>query len=548
MELSYFSGLAAGGNPASTASLAIWIAAGLFVLAGILFGLKRGFSRTVVRLVTILVSAVAAYFIAANLGETITGLIHGMSPIEIWDTIAANQPSLAGVLSEEMRNLIASFDAELAEHVVALFVCLVIVPIAFSIVFYTLKLLTMIVYWIFVAIIGMGKKRVKITSRLLGAVVGMLQGAVIAGVVLLPVAGFSAVAVECREVLTDESASEAQKAGTEEFYAWWIDDVIENPVLQTLEKAGGNVLFDNMTMMEFENTKVSTEEELVTFIQIANAASKLTGTDWDAPTEENKAAIDNVIDLIGHDYYTATVLSGVLRGIATAVENEALVITLEEPMLSFVNSIIAVFSDSNNENLHGDLDTIIHVYYILGDNEVLLNFYLDDALRDKLLATHEDGKNVIDYVVDELYKNSRTAPLVNTLTEISIKIMCEEMNVSDEAQEIYENVKTGVTEILKLNKDEFETEDQYKEAVTTELQATLAENNIVVDEEIIDGMSQYIVDNYSDVTEISDADVNKAILSYYNSYTKGEVELPEGLPDDLPEDLEDILGGLTGNN
>lgn len=548
MESSYFSGLISGGNPASIASLVIWIAAGVFVLAGVLFGLKRGFSRTVVRLITVIVSAVAAYFVASNLGDTITKLMHGMTPIEIWDSIVAREPALAGAMSEEIRNLVSSFDAEAAEHIVALFVCLVIVPIAFAAIFYALKLLTMIIYWIFVAIIGMGKKRVKISSRLLGAAVGLLQGAVIAGVVLLPMAGFSAVAIECREALTSENASEEQKAGTEEFYAWWIDDVIENPVLKTLEKAGGNALFENMTMMEFEDNKISTEDEIVTFIKIYNEATHLSGVTWDAPTDKDKETIDSILNLIGNDYYTATVISGVLRGLSTAVEREALVLTVEEPMLSFLNSIIAIFVDSNNENLHGDIATITHIYYILGDNEVLVNFYEDEALRDSLLTARDDGKNVIDYIVEELYKNSRTAPLVNTITEISIKIMCEEMNVSDEAQEIYENVKVGVTEILQLNKDEFETEEQYKDAVTEELSATLQENNITVDDSIIEGMSDYIVENYSDVSEITDEDINKAILSYYNSYAKGELELPDELPDEIPGDLEDILGGLTGGN
>ena len=47
-------------------------------------------------------------------------------------------------------------------------------------------------------------------------------------------------------------------------------------------------------------------------------------------------------------------------------------------------------------------------------------------------------------------------------------------------------------------------------------------------------MSKYLADNYSDVDEITDGDINRALLSYYSSFANGE-GTPEGLPEGLPE-------------
>ena len=288
---SYFSSLIERGNPASIVSLVIWAIFGVIVLAGVLFGLKRGFSRTVVRLATIVVSAVASFFIASNLDGAILGLMRDMAPIDMWDALVEKVPTLSGAMSDEMRNLIASFDAETAEHLVAIFVSLVIIPLTFAVIFYVLKLVTLIIYWVLSAMLGMTRRRTKLTSRLLGAAVGLLQGGVIAAVVLLPFAGLSTVAAECRTVLTAEGVGEEQEQSVDEFYMWWIDDAIENPVLSTLASSGGNALYESMTTMEFEGAKVSTEDELVTFIRIANEAYHLAGASWDKPTEENKQTI-----------------------------------------------------------------------------------------------------------------------------------------------------------------------------------------------------------------------------------------------------------------
>ena len=61
-------------------------------------------------------------------------------------------------------------------------------------------------------------------------------------------------------------------------------------------------------------------------------------------------------------------------------------------------------------------------------------------------------------------------------------------------------------------------------------------NNIEVDDATLNNMSEFIAENYSDVSEIRDEDINRAILSYYSAYADALAggELPEELPE-IPE-------------
>ena len=94
--------------------------------------------------------------------------------------------------------------------------------------------------------------------------------------------------------------------------------------------------------------------------------------------------------------------------------------------------------------------------------------------------------------------------------------------LSESAVAIYENVKTGVNDVLALNESDYATRDEYIAAVSTELDETLKANDIKLDEATLETMSNYIADNYSDVDEITDEDINRALLSYYSSFANGE--------------------------
>ena len=520
-------------------SVVIMFISAIILLLGILLGFKRGWLRSTVRLATVILSIALSFVIAKTISGNIISSVSGLTLVELYEKITNIIPLPA--LSEDINALLNEFDPETSGHIIALFVSLFLIPIVFIVLFYVLRLVTYILCLIANAILKPKDKKMTKQSRFIGLAIGAAQALVIIWVLTMPLVGFSSVAKECKPVLLSEELPEDVRESTENVYNTYLGKIISNPVLIISEVFGANAVYDNLTTMTFEGESVSSEEELVTLMMIFEKVEMLKEMDWEYPEEKHKDAVEDIVDLIGDDYYTSTVISGILRGFSRAINDDVISLSLEEPMKSFATSIIRVFEDSSRENLGGDLDTVTHIYFILADHHVIANFYDDDDLRDSLITPHSDGKNVINYVVDELYLNPRTAGIVDTLTEISVKVMCEELNLSEDAKEVYNNVKNDVTSILALNEADFETKEDYREAVSTELKTALTNNNISIDEEIINNMSQFIADNYSEPMEkITDQDINKAILSYYNSYVQQNPDAD--FPDELPEDLEDMLG------
>ena len=128
--VAYFQNLMAKGTIGAYISLSVWGILGVFVLVGILLGLKRGFYRSVVRTLCIALAAVGAYFGAAAISGFVYTKTAGMSLLEMFDAACAAAekyyPGLSGLLNEDMRALVGSFDAEVAGLILSLLVWLYI--------------------------------------------------------------------------------------------------------------------------------------------------------------------------------------------------------------------------------------------------------------------------------------------------------------------------------------------------------------------------------------------------------------------------------------
>jgi hypothetical protein len=210
-----------------------------------------------------------------------------------------------------------------------------------------------------------------------------------------------------------------------------------------------------------------------------------------------------------------------------------------------------MLSTSTKETIVDDLDLIVDVYFIVCDHKLIdtLRSGDPDAVRDILTEKGEDGKTTVDAILDRLNEYERAHVIVTSLTKLSLSMMQDALGFDEDTTEIYENVKEDITNILNHNKSDFETEEEYKQAVNDDLSKALEDNNLNVDEETKKVMVDYIADNYGDHEgEITDKEINDALLSYYKAYAdslaKGEDPV---IPDDIviPDGVE-IPGGGEG--
>ena len=513
---SYVTALSAKGTMGAYISLGILCVVAGFLLSGIIFGIKRGIAKTTLRLITVLLSAVAAFALVSMATGYVEGLFTDRTLNELLTELI---PGYQDQVPENWRNLIACFDAEVAERIVLFVVYLVAAPILFIALFYLIKLLSSLVYLLLAAILGMMGKRGSFISSLLGMLVGAAQGALIAAVILVPVSGFASLAAEVKEPLTSESVPAETAAQVEEFYGWWIDDVTDNPVLTLVGDLGGKSLFDKMTTATVGDEMVAMGDEAKTLVQISVDAIPLIGCDPTVPDTAAKDAMRSIVTRVGDSRYTAEIVSGLLRGAARAIDTEVLAVPLGEPFASLIKEVAAVLTDSNSQNLKADLETVLDIYIILAERGVLTSMTEGgDDIIDVLVAEH-DGERVISLVTSCLNKNERMKPISDAMAKITLNALKGSITLEGaESEELFTNVKTNLNEILLKNREDYEDENEYKADVSATLDSTLKENGIEMDAELVDGMADYIVKNYGEKSEITDQDITDALLAYYDVY------------------------------
>lgn len=177
--------------------LAFWGITALALVLGVVMGAVRGTNRSVLRLILVLISVVAAFFMKDWLTNIILGIKIGENSIQ---QIIINQ---LGPKFAEMGDTVIIMVKVLASVVV------------FLVAFYLLKLLTwLIVYPLCKLFVKKGKKK----HAIIGGVIGLVQGVVIALCICIPLGG---VVVQSNKLLA--AANEYQQTvatvPTGEYYA-----------------------------------------------------------------------------------------------------------------------------------------------------------------------------------------------------------------------------------------------------------------------------------------------------------------------------------------
>lgn len=511
-------------------SLSIYLIMAISAISGLLFGLGRGFGKGIIRLITIVISLITAYIIASSISGWLAGFFAGKTLLEaiamFSDWVGGFIPGFAITFTEEIENILVHIDAVTAQNLISLVLCLFICPVIFSFVFYILKVATMLIYWLVSLMCGMvGKK--SLISSLGGGLVGAVQGMVISLVLLIPIAGFTQLASEARIAVQESEVPTYTKEQVEGFYTEYLDYTLKNPMLEAINTFGGDVMFTGLTTATVEEEKVDMGEAAKDIFLIYVDGVTLYDIDFIHPAPWSEHLI-RITEDIGSKPFTASTISGLVRSIANAFDAGALVIPADEPIKSLILDMFKTLKTSNEYNLEADLKTLVNIYLIMGEHGLLEEIAegTSEGILDKMLIKTDNGEIVIDLIIDELGKNERTALLLDSFAKISVAALSSSITLEEDATEIYNNVKDGVNEVLQTKKEDYETTEEYKEALGESLDETLKDNGINLEEGVIDEMANYIAENFSDKEEITDQDVTDAILYYYSAYMNNQPVTP----------------------
>ncbi len=521
-------------TPGSFISLGFFV---LFIAVAIAcgaFGFYRGFAKSVIRVLSVGISAFAALFASLWTSDLMVGLILGGGAENGKDLIEMYYPPLLDTLPITVVDILSELQTETMAILIMLIVCLAVLPVLFIIIFALLTAATIPLYLLLSGLTGAISIGQTWVERVVGVTVGALEGILITAIMLLPLSGVCTVAKDARQTLV-----ESDETGViEKAYVEFIDDVIDNPLFETLNKFGGAAAYKEMTTVKINDHDLDMTVECESFFKLTAQALPFLNPEfnWESPSDVEREAFDHVVVNVGDNHLVAGLMSDVMRGLAKSVKSGNTQLPFESANLVLMSDVMSVFETSQAENVEDDLRTVVDIYYIMCDRNMLSAFQEGnkDALRELMAKKDENGETAIEEIIDCLNENERMAPIVTTFTRLTITILHESMGLEGDSEKVYDNIKEPIKNVLTLKKDDEKyagNEDAYKADVKTELDTALRDNGIHIEDDIQDAMVDYIADNYgSGDKEITDKEINDALLSYFKAYsdTKGDGEV---LPD-----------------
>lgn len=520
---------------------------GVSALFGAYKGARRGISRQVIRSITVIASVLLSIYLIKLLSGAATVWLSNRTGEEILGILQSMKLQLG-----DFEDMILNLDGDTLCRLMTIPLSLIVMPICFIICFLIVKLIMLIPHALFSGIFGFTHRKNNALTRLLGFALGAAQGVVVAALLIAPVAGavteFSVVIEEMQEEAPEDQAT----VTFTNFYNENLQPFAEDKIVKTVAKCGGRDLYKKLATVNIDGEDydmVETVKEPAA--KMAVSVNHLWGWDWKKPTPENEAAIEDMIDALCESEYASHLVVNLCAYASHVYEDSSFTEGLEAPLSDIVEAAFQTISMIDEDSLDADLGALTEAYFVLARENVIyaIEYGDTDEITDALIKTcvDEDGKEttVVKSVIDTLNTNAHTAPLVTALAKVSISTMAEQLGMDEDMNQLYEDVRSGLIDTLTISKDD-KSEEEYKAEVSTSLDTVLKDNGIELDADIVNGMTDYIYENYDELnmadlgadTELSEQKMNDIIFSYFDSYKDyiNGGELPEDI--ELPGDLE----------
>ena len=498
-------------------SIAFSVFFALLVLFSTFKGYRRGVVRQSIRTVTVIVSIIIAIAVI----KAYVGII----------TDACNGNTIAGAIEELGAGaLLDSFDPETLDVLKTLqadkVINLVLVPLAslfFPLVFTLLFIVKSAVLYIIYAIIclcvkSLKKKNNTKKTRLLGALVGLVQGFLVATIFFLPINNILDITDTAVNSIKETDSAEASELT--EFYDEYVASIYNFP-MRTSMTLGGRFLANTVSTVDIDGEPYNTRQPILTIAEVYSDISRLSDASIDRLSKEDQAIIRDVQKKLFEDRFFASSTANLLSSFGDLTDNGLLDFEVEEDLSEFFEAFIGVFKSSTADTVSDDFDTILDVmFFMINENvmDAISSGDEDDVINAMTEKVDYNGKSAtaLKHIIDIVDSNAHTRPIVTVLTKYSLTLMAEHLSFGEQLDDIYVYIKE---DIGRLN------DCDSKSDIIKELDSIFAENNINIDDDILVGMTDYVFDEYTSKNKtITEDDMNDIVFSYYDAYVAANAE------------------------
>lgn len=379
-------------------SIAIIAIAGVAVLFGFLLGLKRGFDKSLIRIILVAVALVAAWL----LREQITNWIMNI-------TVSSGK-TVAQTITEAIPADYANF-ADMILPIVKMITCVAVFIASFII----LQFAT----WLIGLIVGVFFRRTN--ARLLGGVIGLVQGALVAFAIIIPLNG----AILSTEKLTSLEINGEQPLNVQEYVDF--TEYKESQVCKFVSKIGDGIYAQLASVKVESGERKNLDDQIDAFVagvKIAEQAQKFNEINTSNGLDENNVAqIKQILADIDE-----------IKGQLTPAQKSAL------------NEMVAAASDAL-----GLTDSIADI------DITEVDFTSEGAILDKALA-YQNGEildaEAAQELVNSLAGSKFILPLAdgNMTVDVPLVKQGEILNaVNNLGDDVSEETKTAIKKLFNIN-------------------------------------------------------------------------------------------------
>ena len=434
----------------------------VFLILGFVVGWVRGYQKSLTRFIIVLVVAVVAFFITPVITEAVLDFNLAKYGVEVNGQVVATvedyliaQISQVGEIAELMES-----SATLRAFVTALPAMLVNV-VLFTVLFFLLKWISMLIYWIFAGIFFNKKKlEGKSKVKLVGAGVGTLQALIALAILLVPLFGFaniintvqnefdqanstSTAVVANAAAVSDTAPSENENEDIQieetvnevstyvgAFENTWVVKVYSAFGIDKLSVS----VFNELSKQEVNNVTTNLTTELSAVAKILPYAQNLLNGGSEINTEFVNN-VDRIIDSAFSSPVLENIVSEVISSASAKWANGETFLGLEMPKIENnegINNVISnVFNSLQNSTvatIRTDTDAIVSVLKILTEDDIISAMNSGNT-SDILNALSNENKNTISDLVGAMLVSNTLKDVLPDILNVGLDYVYEALEI-----------------------------------------------------------------------------------------------------------------------
>lgn len=538
-----------------------WILLGIVVLiCGICAGISalRGLSKSIIRVSTVLFSAVAALVTCLILKGSIPSAEEAV--ILLKDNLGLLAQFLGGSTTATIEEFLpfAEISPTLVEIAIQL-VASLIMPLLCLLLFFLYALLTGLIYSIVTLILRKSLKasdEKKSHPRLIAAGLGLAQGLIIVAILFIPISGYLRVGEPALSTLVEQELVDANDPAIQTVQNV-VTEIDGAPVMKVYRVLGGNLMTSSLMKMEVADMNVKLEEEVDSITVLAVHVLNLSKTELAAYGEREAEILRAIGDSFDDSKLITPIAGDILYAASDAWLKGEAFLNMEKPDMGESTELLEPFVDAMLEIVHddapvdvllqGDVKTLTEMAAILAQNGAFASMSDTDAL----LTVVSDEK-VVKPLITTLGENRTMKLLIPEITNLGVRAIGQVLNIPQNTEAVYGNfmneVAGALNEVGQLSEATQVTE------LSNRLGTAFDEAGIIVDDEVLDfyatSMAHDLVEN-NENGQVTAGDVQAFFLLYADQITAvmGETTLSRPSYDMLSyhklADDEDAFAGTV---